>query len=994
MKTVLDGIKKNAAEHAIFLAACVLCLCVYPFGIIGHSEYVNESVNEGLSVSAGIENGMTLEGSFTPAHERLDSLAVRFSTRDMNIVDGVLHFTLYDSEGDVIDAQNVSCTEIRNNEYHEFKLDRKLDTSRQYRYTLETTDSSQGVPRIYIGSGAIGPKEQEGLLFNGAELGKSMPLRFRYTGKPSGKKVLVYDICILLAAMLLLFGIKRKTGDKAGARLSAGGVYRYLCFAVIAVMLIFVGDESDKPLRIGGCDLKHDVGAVEWDYLVIGEGSGYAGAWASMNTYALNGGSYSVGVAYGAQTEDNKLVITDNGKVIVEQTLPTSETYIEVPFELAHDSQEIAVRLWYGGTGYLYAYSMSLRSETGFYNDAVYYAVVFCLLQILAVGYALLRMKKKFLPESARKEPAPAKVVIILTAVGLFSFLPYLNGSLPWGDDLCYHLIRIEGIRDGIRDGQFPVMIYPEGLNGYGYLNCMYPYLFLYIPAFIRLCGVSIAASYKTLIFLFAMLTVFVTYYSVKSIYPSTKAAIMAAVLYTCCPYRYTNVYARGAVGEALAMTFVPLLVAGLYHVLAGKRKKWRLLALGLTGLLQTHVLSAMLGGILCVVVGMLFLYRVFADKRYIEIGKAALMTVLLNLWYLVPFMHYFRSGKLWTDSLKYSTYSEWSLNLSGLAGNHGGGDYRTLALGIPVIVCAGIAGFYLIMQGRDKSGPEQEGGQKRAAYAAERARYLRILLAFGVVCVFLLSGQFGAWEFMRLPAFEWLFSNIQFPWRLLGMASAFFIIAGSIALFASFHLRNYARPVAVALCVLCLFLTARYQEDDFAYQDYTSVYTQGHESKIVGIPKSDVTIVYPYEWRREGLTDDLLIPEAVRVTDADAVQITGYKRAGTTTTISYVSASDDAIVEFPVQYYDGYRAKNEDGKAVAVAPGEDQLVSFKTDGDGQEHTVVLSFHKKPLFTAAVVISALSVIFYLCWYPLCRCVFIKSKRGREEQGAAERKTKA
>ncbi len=175
----------------------------------------------------------------------------------------------------------------------------------------------------------------------------------------------------------------------------------------------------------------------------------------------------------------------------------------------------------------------------------------------------------------------------------------------------------------------------------------------------------------------------------------------MAALLYTCCPYRYTSIYARGAVGEALAMIFLPLLIAGLYHVLAGQRRKWWMLAIGMTGLLQTHILSMMFGVMLCAIAGILFISRVWREKRFFEIGKAALMTVLLNLWFLVPFVFYFIRGGLWSSALNYSTYSEWSLNLSGVAGVNIAGDYRLLTLGLPTLICGGTAVFWILTRKR-----------------------------------------------------------------------------------------------------------------------------------------------------------------------------------------------------------------------------------------------------------------------------------------------------
>ena len=54
----------------------------------------------------------------------------------------------------------------------------------------------------------------------------------------------------------------------------------------------------------------------------------------------------------------------------------------------------------------------------------------------------------------------------------------------------------MEGLKDGILDGQIPVIIMPDGLKGNGYLNAMYPYLFLYIGAFLTMD--SLAQKYHT----------------------------------------------------------------------------------------------------------------------------------------------------------------------------------------------------------------------------------------------------------------------------------------------------------------------------------------------------------------------------------------------------------------------------------------------------------------------------------------------------------------
>ncbi len=56
---------------------------------------------------------------------------------------------------------------------------------------------------------------------------------------------------------------------------------------------------------------------------------------------------------------------------------------------------------------------------------------------------------------------------------------PLFSGTIGFGHDLNFHLYRIEGIKDGILSGQFPVRIHPTHNNGYGYITAsVYPELF------------------------------------------------------------------------------------------------------------------------------------------------------------------------------------------------------------------------------------------------------------------------------------------------------------------------------------------------------------------------------------------------------------------------------------------------------------------------------------------------------------------------------------
>ena len=94
-----------------------------------------------------------------------------------------------------------------------------------------------------------------------------------------------------------------------------------------------------------------------------------------------------------------------------------------------------------------------------------------------------------------------------------FVSLPCLGGFAPYGSDLHYHMSRVAGIAEGLRTGQFPVFLYPDFLNGYGYASpIFYGEALLYIPALLVLAGYPLFTAYNIFNVLVNALTVGVCY--------------------------------------------------------------------------------------------------------------------------------------------------------------------------------------------------------------------------------------------------------------------------------------------------------------------------------------------------------------------------------------------------------------------------------------------------------------------------------------------------
>lgn len=728
----------------------------------------------------------------------------------------------------------------------------------------------------------------------------------------------------------------------------------YAVLAISLIVLVWAGDEGKQPIVYSGIDLQHSVGLIDSENaLVLQESVARSGAVANTPGYVMNKGSYRATLNYSADKNGNVLELWEQGDKIAAWHLNYWEKELTVDFALSKDAKALQLRINYGGDGALTVKKLSLAPYTLFYTDTYFLIGVFLLLHLAAWLY--VRSGKRLSQE---------KLVdyAVILGVALLATTPMMQTYLYNADDLCYHLARLEGLKDGILDGQvIPVNILPEGLQNNGYMNAMYPYLFLYIGAFMRLCGVSLAFSYKTLIFLSNLGSAVCAYVAVKSMVKSRRSVILAVVLYTLMPYRFTNIFSRGDLGETLALVFWPMVIAGLYHIVMGERKKWYYLVIGFTGALQSHILSVAYVAAVCVVTALLYCVRIARERRYTELLKAAGLTVLLNAWFVVPFLYYYFKENLNKDVLRWSGYFEQSINLSNMTQTLSLYNKQYFSLGLALLGCLGIGIVYLLCERRGKvSGADG---------------FMLYLLTLGGIFVFLATGYFPSRALMKNAFFENIATMLQFPWRFLGPASACFLFVGAAGLARSELLKPYRNLIFAMLVSLNLLVIVSVPADNnhVPYKNAESAASKGHETKL----GASVGLFYPHEWRLMGATEDRLTSSVV-ISDIASVSVRDYKKEGTKAAVSYTAQSDDAYIELPVQNYLGYRAVNELGQPMRIEQGNGGRMRIFVDGDGAEHRIYVRYGPVPGFVIADAVSALTVLYCLYrvwfgkWFPLHR----------------------
>lgn len=261
----------------------------------------------------------------------------------------------------------------------------------------------------------------------------------------------------------------------------------------------------------------------------------------------------------------------------------------------------------------------------------------FAILAVLAI-IAVLFLKKQISNKF--------KIGVLLGAIALYVSYPLYNDYLVWQHDMFFHLFRIENITTALTNGQFPVRIQPLWGWEYGYpTSMMYPELFIYIPALLRIIGASTIFSYKILLIFINFVAVFGMYSCVKNISKSTTAGFVGAILFAAANYRLESLFTRAAIGESLALAFLPIAIWGLYELCVGNKKKWYVFVIGTCFVVQSHIISILFLIIICIIIGIVFIKNLIKEKRYLYILLSGLAIFCMNLWFIVPFIDTYNLG-------------------------------------------------------------------------------------------------------------------------------------------------------------------------------------------------------------------------------------------------------------------------------------------------------------------------------------------------------------
>lgn len=240
-------------------------------------------------------------------------------------------------------------------------------------------------------------------------------------------------------------------------------------------------------------------------------------------------------------------------------------------------------------------------------------------------------------------------IVIVLLSIPAFKALA-VPGFYGASDDI--HIAWLFELDKTIKLGQFPPRFVPDLSFGFGYplFNFVFPLPF-YIAEIFHLVGLSLVDSIKFLFFLTIPISGIFMYLLLRQ-FAGSFLSLAGAILYIYTPYRAVDLYIRGAVGEILSFTFLPLILLSVTKIIdEGFKLRWiGIGAISFASLVLSHNITAYMF-FPAVFLFAILLLSVSSNK------KGALIGLIFSLILALLLSGYFWIPAIWESRLmKYDT--------------------------------------------------------------------------------------------------------------------------------------------------------------------------------------------------------------------------------------------------------------------------------------------------------------------------------------------------
>lgn len=671
---------------------------------------------------------------------------------------------------------------------------------------------------------------------------------------------------------------------------------------------------------------------------------------------------YYIDLAYVSDTDASIEVFIDNGNIQSDFLPATVESgaikTIKIRPHIPTDRMKIKI---HASSGFQ-VIQTNLRADTPLYSDYILYALVLFLSIPVFIFFI-----QKFI--SCDNKTTYIVLVLLYLISTVFVFMRW--NFIPFGADTRDHLQRIQGIMNGLVDNQQHVLIYPNMNNEYGQTSALYPSLFLYIPALLRYFNVSLLASYNVMLIIVNIASVFAMYHVSKHVFNNEKIAIAATVIHIFDASRILCYMSGSMLATGLAMLFTPLIMYGIYSIIVDEKPKWQYLSIGFFGVVSSHVLQTVISIGVTILI-FLVCFKISANKKVIiSLVKAAISFIIISLGTLVPFIKFYMMGfnqnKLVLDEFVQSQY-----DLEDFFIKQG---HAFMAVMLVVIALVSV-----IYSNRIK---KQE--------ITKRDYFFRALFVVFLLCMIMLSEIFPWLWLQRFGIIKTFTNMVQYPMRIFGSVSvitAFLFGYGLESIEKTLTLEEKDTILSVnnteidskaetksnkKLVNISIIKNKNINNILIIIMILITIYS--NRTGYIGYVE-DTPVVYDKmtgyfnsrnneDYLPTGTQSEYYNSDSGKVSNEEKVKSIFYEKYLTHVNYSYETNSENEYAIFPLFYYNGYVASDENNEYYEVKKSNENKVMVMLKKTDVPKTVNL-YYKVPLIYVIIdVVCAICLILLI-----------------------------
>lgn len=518
----------------------------------------------------------------------------------------------------------------------------------------------------------------------------------------------------------------------------------------------------------------------------------------------------------------------------------------------------------------------------------------------------------------------------------------FVPGFFGVSDDM--HIAWLHQMDAALKTGQWLPRYVPDLSYGFGYplFNFVFPLPF-YLGEIFHILGFSFVGSIKAVFLISVPLSM---YFMCKFLREFVgKALSMAgAVLYVYSPYRATDLFVRGAIGEIVSFVFFPLIALSIVKVLSSKKKqaiRWvGIGALSVAGLVTSHNISAYM----FLPAAILFVFIYIIVKKRIEIASLVYLIVVIFLGFISS-IFFWLPVILDSGLMKYSTVFDFQNHFPTIkqlitpyfgygASVPGPGDGMSFFLGT-ISLLAVVSGIILSTVFWRKFSDKQK-----------TVVIWSTIMFFS--SIFMMNHR-SAFVWKTIP----LLPYFQFPWRLLMLTT----FSSSIFLVAFSKLDIKKRGI-FAMLILGAAILLNY--NSFKPEDFLGRTDKYYINRYIPFPVASEEYQLTQEEYLRLPVDTVRRPERVypRATSGEDV-IKNIDKRNSLDAVLEISTDEPVVINYNKYFFPGWTASI-DGQKTDLAAGEPfgQIVIEVPAGD---HLIEVEFKETNFKRILDIISLMGI---------------------------------